>query len=242
MSPSLQKNTLVDHVTQQLRQMIVDGEITPGEYLPSRKELADQFGVGLSTIHEAVQALTALGMLQSRAGKGTWVRDDALDALIPLHVIKHRLGDLNARQLYEARAVIEVGLSELAAQRATAQDIARIWGALQAMQDAEEDDQAFVEADLAFHLAVAQAGHNALLEQFYHLSRELMTGVIIEMIKLPSIKPNALRLQRAIAQAIEDRDPQASRQTTIEHMDIVKYMLDELEKRDDPTPQASSAR
>jgi len=242
MSPSLQKNTLVDHVTQQLRQMIMDGEIAPGEYLPSRKELADQFGVGLSTIHEAVQALTAVGMLQSRAGKGTWVRDDALDALIPLHVIKHRLGDLNARQLYEARAVIEVGLSELAAQRATAQDIARIWGALQAMQDAEEDDQAFVEADLAFHLAVAQAGHNALLEQFYHLSRELMAGVIIEMIKLPSIKPNALRLQRAIAQAIEDRDPQAARQTTIEHMDIVKYMLDELEKRDDPTPQASSAR
>lgn len=242
MSPSLQKNTLVDHVTQQLRQMIMDGEIAPGEYLPSRKELADQFGVGLSTIHEAVQALTAVGMLQSRAGKGTWVRDDALDALIPLHVIKHRLGDLNARQLYEARAVIEVGLSELAAQRATAQDIARIWGALQAMQDAEEDDQAFVEADLAFHLAVAQAGHNALLEQFYHLSRELMAGVIIEMIKLPSIKPNALRLQRAIAHAIEDRDPQAARQATIEHMDIVKYMLDELEKRDDPTPQVSSAR
>ena len=108
MPPSLQKSTLVDHVTQQLRQMIMDGEITPGEYLPSRKELADQFGVGLSTVHEAVQALTAVGMLQSRAGKGTWVRGDALDTLIPLHVVKHRLGDLNARQLYEARAVIEV--------------------------------------------------------------------------------------------------------------------------------------
>ena len=239
MSSSLQKSTLVDHVTQQLRQMILDGEIAPGEYLPSRKELADQFGVGLSTVHEAVQALTAVGMLQSRAGKGTWVRGDALDALIPLHMVKHRLGDLNARQLYEARAVVEVGLSELAAQRATPQEVTRIWEALQAMQDAEKDDQAFVEADLAFHLAVAQAGHNALLEQFYHLSRELMAHVIIEMIKLPNIKPNALRLQRAIAQAIEDRDPQAARQATVEHMVIVKHMLDEMEQRDEPTPQAS---
>jgi GntR family transcriptional repressor for pyruvate dehydrogenase complex len=242
MSPSLEKSTLVDHVTQQLRRMILDGEIAPGEYLPSRKELADQFGVGLSTVHEAVQALTAVGMLESRAGKGTWVRDDALDTLIPLHMVKHRLGDLNARRLYEARAVIEVGLAELAAQRATPQEMTQIWETLQAMQAAGQDDQAFVEADLAFHLAVARAGHNALLEQFYHLSRELMADVIVEMIKLPSIKPNALRLQRAIAQAIEDRDPQAARQATIEHMAIVEYMLDELEQRDEPTSQASPLR
>jgi GntR family transcriptional regulator, transcriptional repressor for pyruvate dehydrogenase complex len=242
MSPSVQKDTLVDHVTQQLRQMIMDGEIAPGEYLPSRKELAEQFGVGLSTVHAAVQALTAVGMLQSRAGKGTWVRGDALDTLIPLQVVKHRLGDLNARGLYKARTVIEVGLAELAAQRATAQELAQIWEALQAMQEAEQDDLAFVEADLSFHLAVARAGHNALLEQFYHLSRELMADVIIEMIKLPDIKPNAIRLQRAIAQAIQDRDPQAARQATIEHMAIVEHMLDELEQRDASIPRASSPR
>jgi GntR family transcriptional repressor for pyruvate dehydrogenase complex len=82
MSVYLQRSTLVHGVAEQLRHMILTGDVQPGEYLPSRKELAARFGVGISTVHEAIQALTAVGLVASHPGKGTWVREDALDTLI----------------------------------------------------------------------------------------------------------------------------------------------------------------
>jgi GntR family transcriptional repressor for pyruvate dehydrogenase complex len=126
MSAHIRTSTLVDHVVDELRELILTREIQPGEFLPTRQDLATQFGVGLSTVHEAIQALTAVGMLDSRPGKGTWVWDDALDTLIHPTVVKTRLGELHARELYEARSVVKVGWTELADQRATPEEIERI--------------------------------------------------------------------------------------------------------------------
>jgi GntR family transcriptional repressor for pyruvate dehydrogenase complex len=226
MKSLVRKQTLVDDVTRELRLMILEREIQPGEFLPPRKDLATQFGVGLSTIQEAIQALSAVGMLESRPGKGTWVREDALDTLIHPAVIRTRLGELHARQVYEARFVIEIALTELAAKRATPEDIDQIWDALNAMEATVEDVEAFIEADLAFHLAVARAGHNELLEQFYHLSRRLIVEVISEMLKLPDVKEDSISIQRAIAQAIEQGDPDAARQAAVDHMKHVEHWLD----------------
>jgi GntR family transcriptional regulator, transcriptional repressor for pyruvate dehydrogenase complex len=115
MNSHISSRTLVDDVAQNLRDLIFSGEIGPGEFLPSRKELAARFGVGISTVHEAVQALTAVGLLTSRPGKGTWVRRDAFETLIHPAAGETRLGELEARRLCEARAVIEAALTELAA-------------------------------------------------------------------------------------------------------------------------------
>jgi len=226
MTPHIRTRSLVDRVADEIRQMILTGQVQPGEFLLTRKELAAQFGVGLSTVHEAIQALTAVGMLESRPGKGTWVRDDTLDTLIHPAVIKTRLGELRARQVYEARFVIEVALTELAAKRATPEEIGQIWHALEAMEARVEDNQAFVEADLEFHLAVAKASHNELLEQFYHLSRKLLTELIGEMLKLPNVKEESIHIQRAIAQAIEQGDPDQARRAAVDHMEHVERWLD----------------
>ena len=221
-----QRSTLVADITQELRQMILTGKVQPGEFLPSRKDLAVQFGVGLSTVHEAIQALTAVGMVESHPGKGTWVRDDALDTLIHPAVVNTRLGELNAQQVYEARSVIEVALTEFAAQRATTEDIERIWDALKAMEATVENEGAFVEADLEFHLAVAKAGHNDLLEQFYHLARKLLSEVITEMVRLPKVKDESIRLQKAIAEAIEQRDLHKAREAARNHWLYIGHVLD----------------
>ena len=232
MRRSIRPSTLVDDVIHELREMILAGEIQPGEYLPPRKDLAAQFGVGLSTVNEAIQVLSAVGLLESRPGKGTWVRHDALDSFIPVSEVKARLGELHARQVYEARSVIEVALTELAAQRATPEDIKQIWDAMMHMEETVEDTTAFVEADLEFHLAVARAGRNELLEQFYHLSRKLLFEVISEMLKVPNVKEDAIPLQRAIAQAIEQHDLRKARKAALAHMKYLDLLLDTQEKQD----------
>jgi GntR family transcriptional repressor for pyruvate dehydrogenase complex len=225
MSVHLQRSTLVHSVSAQLRQMILRGEIQPGEYLPSRKELATRFGVGISTIHEAIQALTALGLVASHPGKGTWVRKDALDRLIHSSEFESRMGELDAHLVYEARSVVEVALTELAAQRAVSEDVERIREALAAMETADQDTAAFVEADLDFHLAVARAGHNSLLEQFYHLSRKLLSKVIADWVKQPGVKEESIRIQRVIAQAIEQHDCHQARQAALDHMAYIGRLL-----------------
>lgn len=217
--------TMVSNIAQELRARILTGEIRPGEFLESQKVLADQFGVGLSTVREAVQTLAAVGLVESHPGKGTWVRQDALTTLFDPAAVKSRLGELRAEQVYEARSVIEVGLTVFAAQRATPDDIRAIWDALEAMQAAIEKDSKFVEADLEFHLAVARAGHNELLEQFYHLVRKLLSEVITEMVMLPRVKEESILLQRAIAEAIEAQDPMRAEEAALQHMRYIEELL-----------------
>ncbi len=123
------RNTLVVDVAKALRQMILSGEFPRGSSCPSQKDLSLRFGVALSTIHEAIQVLSSAGLVQSRPGKGTWVRDDALDGLIhPVEVRSRFRRPGPARWSTEARLVIETALTEFAAERASEADIARIRG------------------------------------------------------------------------------------------------------------------
>lgn len=227
MKAQLQRSTLVRDVAERLRQRILQGDPLPGEYLPSRKVLAAEFGVGMSTIHEALQALTAVGLVASRPGKGTWVRDDALDTLIHPDAIEGRLGELDARQVYEARSVIEVALTEMAAERAAPENREEIWNAVRDMEAAIQDDEQFARADLSFHLAVARAGQNVVLEQLYHLSRRMLSKAIVDWVGRPGVKEESLRLQRFIAQTIDQGDSDQARQAALAHMTYIAGLLDE---------------
>jgi GntR family transcriptional repressor for pyruvate dehydrogenase complex len=219
------RSTLVDDTVDKIREMIFDGIIMPGELLPPRRKLAEQFGVGISTIHEAIQSLSAVGLVESRPGKGTWVRDDALDSVIHPSIITNRFGEIDAKTIYEAREFLEVALAELAARKATPEDIERIWGALRRAHEVIADDDDFVSADWDFHLAIAEAAHNELLQAFYHLARELLLSFIQDAIRLPKVKEEATEYHMAQAQAIEEHDAHKARQAALDHMLYVKERL-----------------
>ena len=221
------KSSLVDDTAAELRQMIVGGQLRPGEFLPPQRDLAARLGVGASTMREAVQTLIAVGLLQAHPGKGTWVREDAGAGLIHPEAVRARLGELNARSLAEARSVVEVALTELAATRATAEDLARIRAAMTAMRENATDLPAFIRADFEFHLAIADAGHNELLAQFYHLTRSLFKEVSYELISLPMVQDESIEIQAAVLQAIEARDPQGARQAAEAHMQYIYRLLDQ---------------
>jgi DNA-binding FadR family transcriptional regulator len=138
------------------------------------------------------------------------------------------LGDLSGFLFYEARSIIEVGLTRFAAQRATAQDIQNIREAMRAME-AAQDDETFIEADMQFHLAVARSGHNQLLEQFYHVAHQLLAEVATELISLPTVKEDSRPLQAAVAQAIEQHDALRAEEAALTHMKYIESLLDKYE-------------
>ena len=216
------RNTLVDDTADKIRQMIFGGEIKPGELLPPRKELAAQFGVGISTIHEAVKSLDAVGLVESRPGKGTWVRHNALDSVINPSLITNRFGDIDVETIYETRLMLEVALAELAAEKATPEDIENMWSALNKSREVMDDDDAFIQADWDFHMAVAKACHNVLIETFYYLSRELLLDFASDAIQLPRVREEASQMHVEQAKAIEAHDVQKARQIALEHMLYIK--------------------
>ena len=216
------RSTLVDDTANKIRQMVYSGELQPGEFLPSRKELAEQFDVGISTIHEAIKSLAAVGLVDSRPGKGTWIRPGALENVIDPSLITNRFGQVDVETIYEARLMLEVELAGLAAQRATSEDIQAMWAALEASQSVMSDDQEFMKADWDFHMAVAKAARNVLIESFYHLSRQLLREFIQDAIGRPGVREEALQLHIEQAKAIERHDVARARDIAHGHMLYVK--------------------
>lgn len=212
------RNTLVDDAANKIRQMIFDGTIKPGGMLPSRKELSAQFDVGISTIHEAIKALDSVGLVESRPGKGTWVRQDAMDNVIHPSFITNRFGSIDVDTIYEARLMMEVALAELAAKKATPREIQEIWQTFNEAQEVIEDNELFASRDWDFHMAIAKAGKNLLIETFYNLSREMLLEFIIDIIKLPTVKEDASAYHRKQVEAIAAGDVEASRKAAHDHM------------------------
>jgi GntR family transcriptional regulator, transcriptional repressor for pyruvate dehydrogenase complex len=212
------RSTLVDDTADRIRQMIFSGQIKPGELLPSRKELATQFGVGIATIHEAVKSLHAVGLVESRPGKGTWVSHNALQSVIHPSMILNRFGPIDLRSVYEARMALEVSLAELAAQKATKEEVEEMFRYLEDAQKVIKDDREFVRVDWDFHMTVAQATHNVLLQAFYTLSRELLIELISDVIRLPLVKEEASALHREQADAIARHDVAGATAAARKHM------------------------
>ena len=219
------RSTLVDRTADHIRQMIFAGQIKPGDLLPSRKDLAAQFGVGIATIHEAVKSLDAVGLVESRSGKGTWVSHNALESVIHPSMILNRFGPIDVYAVYEARVALEVALAELAAEKATPQEIEQMLSHLAAAQKVIADDDEFVREDWDFHMTVARATHNVLLEAFYNLSRELLIELIRDVIRIPLVKQEASQLHLEEAQAIAAHDVDAAREAARRHMLYIKHRM-----------------
>lgn len=157
-----------DRVLGHLAELIVDGAVKPGEPLPSEMELCERCGVSRTVVREAIQALATKGMVRARRRIGTIVQSPEhwtyLDAEALEWARRSGAGPDLDRALIEARLTLEPAVAALAAERATAQEVADLDTAFQGMV-AAADDEARVQAMLDFHLGLFTASHNAVFRQ-----------------------------------------------------------------------------
>ncbi|MBB6346016.1 FadR/GntR family transcriptional regulator [Nonomuraea muscovyensis] len=171
-----QRASLVDQVIDQLKEQITSGSWQMNGKIPTETVLAEQLGVGRNTVREAVRALTHAGLLECRQGDGTYVRatSELSGAML------RRLKQAEQLEILEVRRALEVESARLAAARRTDDDIKRIEAALAERDRAWEldDPDYFVEADLAFHMAVTHATHNlVLIDLFEDFSAALRASI-----------------------------------------------------------------
>jgi len=172
-SQLLQRHNLADAVVSKLQQQLSLGEYQPGEKLPSEPELMEQFGVGRSTIREAIRILANTGSLSVRQGSGTFVE---LQEGIS-EPLSQRLRRADAGDLDEVRQLLEVKIAEKAAMHRSKKDIARMKELLQKRDAAAKagDTEAAIRSDIQFHIAIAAASRNDILADLYRTFAEQMT-------------------------------------------------------------------
>jgi GntR family transcriptional repressor for pyruvate dehydrogenase complex len=161
-TPLRREPRLADRVTEAILETILSGELAPGDALPSERELSQQFGVSRTVVREAVSSLSGKGLVEAVGGSG--VRVLAVDPGTVGESMRNlvRQAEFDYGKVDEIRGVIEVAAAGFAAQRATPSDIEAIEQALTTMSEHLDDLDACVEADLAFHRALAVATHNEL--------------------------------------------------------------------------------
>lgn len=207
MSAPALKRSLVDIALEQIRQRIDDGTWLLGQRLPPEPELAEIIGISRNTVREAVRVLTFSGVLEVRQGDGTYVRACA-DPLSTMQALARS----SVEQALEARGMIEIEASRLAALRRTEADLTALHEALaaSAARSSYEDLQDYIDHDLVFHQRVVDSAHNPVLSELYRYFSQVIRVGLERTISDPDRAQPCFDLHRELLDAIERQDADAA--------------------------------
>ena len=205
-------------VSAAIERAIVDGALPPGAALPTEQELAERFGVHRSTVREAIRQVEQEGLLQRREGRRLFVCLPGVHDLAPRATRLLLLHQTTFKELWDVALVLEPLAARLAAQQASAADLALL-AANQAATEAETGLAELVTLDMAFHALVGSASHNKALM----LAREpvglLYYPTLLQIFKrLPQAVARNLEAHRQILAALRARDASAAADWTRKHM------------------------
>ena len=213
------KKTITQQIIENISSSIKDGEIKPGDKLPSEKELRERFDVGRSSIREALHALVALGVLEPHAGKGYFVREN-----YTLPIDNSLLFDLVVEEedffdMVEMREDLEKEIGVMAIQRATEEDIDRVKHAVEEMHKARERGEELINYTSQIHVELARATHNSMAVRFL----ELILPLIVSKAREAHIPPEKdCREHERLARAFLVGDTEKMKREVSEHLDYLR--------------------
>ena len=234
----VRQRRLSDDIVEQLEGMIREGTLKSGERLPAERALAERFGVSRPSLREAIQKLAAKGLLVSRQGGGNYVVDSLGSTFSDplLHLLESN--PEAQRDLLEFRQTLEASCAYYAALRATEVDRERLTAAFEALQDcyARADEVSRVEegaADARFHLAIAEASHNAVLLHtirglFDLLKRNVVTNIGGMYQQRTETRDMLINQHRDLYLAIIEGRAEQAREVSTRHLLYVQEVLEEV--------------
>lgn len=211
---------------QSLLELLSSGKYRPGDRLPSVEELRIALNVGKSAVREALGWFQIQGFVTTHQGSGTYLNTEV--RLLPrtldwgLMLSRPPIHDL-----VEARHCFEMDCAKLAAQRITPDGTRRLADRLAAMRDAQDNNERFVEADVAFHLEVAAIADNSVMSIILDSIRTLLYVWITRAARTPEQIASTLAEHQRVYNAIAAGDPQAARDAMGKHMEDAGARLTE---------------
>jgi GntR family transcriptional repressor for pyruvate dehydrogenase complex len=211
-----------DAIVEQLLQLISSGTLEPGKRLPSERDLSKRFGVGRTSVREALKPLISMGILEGRVGSGTYVSAETGQFQKPL--AWGLLRDLNGQDdLVETRQMLETNAAHWAALRARPENLAAIEGTIQGMADHLQQPADFQDHDTAFHFEIARAAQNQILYRLINVIRGQIQTWIGERLTLApnraeTLARTSLAQHQEIFAAIKTGDAAAARSAMDQHI------------------------
>lgn len=218
---------VADAIAAQLAQLITSGEYQPGAKLPPERVLSERFGVGRSSMREALRSLEADGLIRSDHGVGVFVEDQSKQRRKDSALLI--AGDYTVPELFEVRLPLERDAAGLAARRITHDEIQELQSILAASADPDLSDDQFIELDARLHRAIAEATKNALLVSVMRLMEPHFFSYSHSVMTLPDRRARAHLGHQRIVEAVVNGHVREARSAAVRHIrevekDIVRRL------------------
>jgi len=218
------KERLVDRVVNEIEQSIIEGKLGAGMKLPPERELADKLAISRTVLREAVHILVTKGLLETRHGVGTVVKEINANLVAESLGLVLRMRGISLDHLHQVRSILEVENAYLAASQATDADLAELKTLLSKMETAVTNSKMFAGLDAEFHTAIARTAHNPLLSVLLDSIRDLMQNVRLSVAQYPYLYNTVMPDHHAIVNCIAARDAQAARRAMQEHLEHARHI------------------
>jgi len=216
---------LYEEVAARIRDLIADGELRPGQALPSERKLAEQFKVGRAVIREAIRQLEVSGLVESRHGGGNYVREITVEHLVaPIASVLNGMSHLR-EELMDARLFFEPQIAHAAATRATPEDLRLLEDTIRRQEARAANGHSGEEEDAEFHDLLARATHNTVVERVMEVIDNLLEDSQARLFRSVQRSKISLEGNRRILEAVRSHDQEAAQKAMVEHLeDIARHL------------------
>jgi len=207
-----------DEIIEQIKELIINGTLKPGQKLPSEIEMAEQMGVGRSTLREALKVLICLGFIV-RDNKTSYVSNYVMSRIYPHDIIDNFKKHRNAMEMIEVRKIFEPEAAGYAANRGSKEDIDRIEKTFNSMVESSEKITDFIDYDNEYHLSIIQAtGNNILIEIMRGIQKLMRENQSLVITKSKEIISRSIEYHKKIYQAIKSSDQKMAKKFMFKHI------------------------
>jgi GntR family transcriptional repressor for pyruvate dehydrogenase complex len=229
----IRSSKISDEVYKQLVSLIGTGQLKPGEKLPSEREMATDLGISRQSIREALYRAEIMGLVEVRQGEGSFVLSSVGESLkAPLLVLLEE----EAERIFEfldVRKLIEGWCAERSAREATTEDVEKIERIVEKMKNSTPGDREWEEADVEFHLSVAEATHNVIAMHIMEALKDSFGSFFRfrKVLTRPEKKDLLVKHHHEIYNAIIQRNPSLAKRKILAHLNFIERKLrEEMEK------------
>lgn len=230
----VRNSLLAEQAEDRIYDFITKKPMHTGEKLPNEFKLAEMCGVGRGTIREAVKSLVSRGVLETKRGSGTYVRELVPSDLDPLNLRQTEDKVSLAMDLVDLRLILEPGIAELAAYNATEEEIAILIQKCDCTEEKIQKNQYYIQDDIDFHTWIARCSKNRVVEQLISI---IETAVLMFVnVTHKQLIQETITTHRAIVNAIAERDPIGARTAMTMHIaynrNLIKKIKEEQERNE----------
>jgi len=206
-------------IVSQIERAIFAAELSAGDRLQSERELAEQFGVSRITVRDALRVLEARGLIRVKVGAmgGAFVADANTDRVAESISTMIRLKRMTLSELAEARKVVEAATAELAAQRADAASLSRLQQNVERSRPLLREPMTHADASMDFHVELARAARNEVLEATVEAYRELLVPAIRDLRDEKSGRATQ-KAHEELVEAVRRHDSEGARDLMLTHL------------------------